>query len=773
MPFNYGIELNEYIEKVDALLKKLFYRSISVQTFLLQISELGNISAIETKILNQNELIKAFANFIKKEYKRNFQDNINGLKPSIKSIQINYPYMINKINNTDFPLKYKKILEIIYFASFTDNGLNCEINKANKTKEDMIKNYLIGETKEFIEENSLKDKKIYDFVKLNHLLFYCDNKDHYLSLQFFLIINDYIYEKYYEFSNYDDYLLNLYYVYYKYLKPKNFSKLKEEIISKIDSYDYSELSFSQTVLNAKYIEKLKIDLENLKLNNKYFKLKIDEDLFNNSTLIKLFNIEKPLDKSKIVKYFRFSIIQENYSKYYNNKNKEFEFELSIDDLNYNDNKLHAFNIFFLISCGLIDRIEKDSLQIFNEDNNVIKLFQKYGIILLENINKIIFDIKNPIKKITNYSNITKNKENFGFGKIFNTFYVLYTNLKDNKYEQEKLKFDLADNLVQKNNNNNKEVININIKLNKSEIDSNFTIHSEGEDSNKSLNPTQKYHEKVNSTSLEDVCKTYIFSKINDLINNNPNKIQLIEPYKLLFGLNFFLPYIDENYVLKFIPIIKKLNNNNIKNNKEYGFQEFDCMFKVLGNEDIPMNQKTLGNSALPFVKCLEIKINSFIQNGQIQYEVNIENEKEFLIKKNALVLVENKIRFPQKKEKIIEYFSVMLKKLNFIIKLIKNTTKKFKEFQNIQLLLIYDDIIFDSDELKKYISIDNIKAILTNIYFRERVKFSVEIIYISQAVNIFNISKSVQDMNDMKKNMNDMKKNMNDMKKNMNHMKKK
>ena len=220
MTFNYGIKLNEYIEKVDALLKKLFYRSISVQTFLLQISELGNISAIETKILNQNELIKAFANFIKKEYKRNFQDNINGLKPSIKSIQINYPYMINKINNSDFPLKYKKILEIIYFASFTDNGLNCEINKANKTKEDMIKNYLIGETKEFIEDNSLKDKKIYDFVKLNHLLFYCDNKDHYLSLQFFLIINDYIYEKYYEFSNYDDYLLNLYYVYYKYLKQK-------------------------------------------------------------------------------------------------------------------------------------------------------------------------------------------------------------------------------------------------------------------------------------------------------------------------------------------------------------------------------------------------------------------------------------------------------------------------------------------------------------------------------------------------------------------------
>ena len=108
-----------------------------------------------------------------------------------------------------------------------------------------------------------------------------------------------------------------------------------------------------------------------------------------------------------------------------------------------------------------------------------------------------------------------NEEIFLFWKVFKTFYVLYTNLHDKKYEVEKLKFDMIDNFVPKNITFN-NALKINIKLNKSENDTNFTKNSENSIQN--LNKEQSYYEKINSSSLEDVCKNYIFSKINDLIN---------------------------------------------------------------------------------------------------------------------------------------------------------------------------------------------------------------------------------------------------------------
>ena len=119
--------------------------------------------------------------------------------------------------------------------------------------------------------------------------------------------------------------------------------------------------------------------------------------------------------------------------------------------------------------------------------------------------------------------------------------------------------------------------------------------------------------------------------------------------------------------------------------------------------------------------------------------------------------MENKIRFPKKIEKIVEYISIMLKKLNFVIKLIKNTTKDFHVYKNIQLLLIYDEIICDSEDLLKYITVEQIKSILTNIPFRENAKFTIEIIYISQVVNTYNISKYFKELRNMKSIINELK----------------
>ena len=92
----------------------------------------------------------------------------------------------------------------------------------------------------------------------------------------------------------------------------------------------------------------------------------------------------------------------------------------------------------------------------------------------------------------------------------------------------------------------------------------------------------------------------------------------------------------------------------------------------------------------------------------------------------------------------------MVKKLNYIIKLIKNTTNDFYSYEHIQVLLIYDDVIINRDELKKLINLEQIKSILTSIAFNEIVKFSVEIIYISQTVNNYSISNIFNEINKMK-----------------------
>ena len=137
-----------------------------------------------------------------------------------------------------------------------------------------------------------------------------------------------------------------------------------------------------------------------------------------------------------------------------------------------------------------------------------------------------------------------------------------------------------------------------------------------------MNEEQIYHEKINATSLEEECKTYILTKINDLINENSDQIQMIEIYKILFGMNFYIPYIDENYDLKFIPTKKQLNNINSEY-PEYGYQEFDYLFKVIGNEDILMNQND--NKYFPFVSCLQININSQKYFNQFEYDVEVKD----------------------------------------------------------------------------------------------------------------------------------------------------
>ena len=721
--------LDNITNNIDTALKNVYERKIPIEDLFSKIEESYDLSNFVINTIKEKDIIKSFSKLIKTKLCTK-KIKIN----TIKDVSFFYHSMIAQINNSETDFHIKQILEIIGYLNFDSKGLKCELMNIPKSNKEKIQYYLIDKAKSFVEKNLTSNKAIYDFLKVNLILFLTDDNFQYVCLKFFLVINDFIYEKYGLFSNYDDYLMNFYYLYYKYTQENHLNEFKEKILSKIDEDNYAEFSLDKKFINEKYIAILLCNLNNLINNNNNFKLKIDNNLFNNPKLLKIFNLDK-IDKEKIKLFFRYSIIQRNYLNFYNNKDENLS--VSVDKLDYDEDKLHVFNIFFLIACGLYDKIEMESLQIFNYGNKVINLFKKYANILLEKINSVVLDIKKN-------NNIDLNdNELFGFGKIFNSFYVLYSNLNSNKYTGKKLKFNLIDTLAQKNDAP-KPMFEIKFNLDKSEVDSNFSRISV--DSKKNMDEEQIYHEKINATSLEEECKTYIMSKINDLINENSDQIQMIEIYKILFGMNFYIPYIDENFDLKFIPIKKQLNNINSEY-PEYGYQEFDYLFKVIGNEDILMNQND--NKYLPFVSCLQININSQKYFNQFEYDVEVKDNQPFLIKKNALVIIENKLKFPSQKDKIVELIKIMVKKLNFIIKLIKNTTKDYYSYDNIQLLLIYDDVIVNRDELKKLISEEQIKSILISIPFNESTKFSVEIIYISQIMNIYNSSKVFDEINKM------------------------
>ena len=153
-------------------------------------------------------------------------------------------------------------------------------------------------------------------------------------------------------------------------------------------------------------------------------------------MLKLFNLNE-INVERIKKFFSYSLITQNYSKYTSSKEKNIE--ISVDDLEYKTDKLNVFNIFFLITCGLVNKIDKECLLIFNWNNKAKTLFKKFAKIVLNNLNE-------NIKCIENKSNDIPNKnERLGFGKIFNSFHVLYSDLNDDKYKIEELKFDLTKN----------------------------------------------------------------------------------------------------------------------------------------------------------------------------------------------------------------------------------------------------------------------------------------------------------------------------------------
>ena len=740
-------EVNQYINNVDSYLKMIYEGKKSIQDILPIINDTNILTFIESKNISEKKFLDNLLIFLKRELKK-AQYYIKG---KIMSSRTNAEFFYNKllcnINSLKMKESNKNFIEIIGNFLFNKSGINHFFEDTNGKDNSLINNYLIIELNSFLETHtSLNNNQMCDFIKKYHILFCTDNEFDYLCLQFFLIVNCFLC-LYNKFNSYNEFVLNFYYMYYKYMKKENINVFKEEIISKIDPFNYQDFSFEKNITEKNFIPSLLFNLESLAENTKRFKLSIDETLYNNKELLNLFKL-KEIDRKKLEKFFNFPKLKNNYLKYYLNKDKDFN--ISIDQLDCKEGELNVFNSFFLISYGLIEKIEPDSLQIFNDDNKANPLLKKYATILLENINEFIDCVKKGVNR-------PDNQEKFGSGKIFETFYVFYTNMDNQKYKVENLKYDLDDSLTQVNKFSNK-IDTLNIKLSQNDANTNFTrISSE---SKKKLSEEQVYYENVNGYTFEDNCRRYIISHLDGLISENPEKIKLIEMFKILLGLNFFIPYVNENYCLKFKPLKKNMKNINL-NNPEYGYQEYDFMFKVLSNQDISMNKKEANKRGLPFFKNMKIKINCQHLPKQ-EIKIDIKEDIGFVIMKNSLVIVENKLRFPKKKGKFIEYISVMIKKLNFVLKLIRNTSKDLYLYENIQLLLIYDDLIINSNELNEYISKEEIKSILESTAFKESISFTIEIIYVSQVMYYYNISYITDEMNKLKSEVKNLKQTLRD-----------
>ena len=400
--------------------------------------ELNILDKLRTKPIINEELFSSFFKLIKKKLVKRCGDKLKTVSITLLNSKYYYKSLVDTIKKSSNESIEDKAIEIIGNLFFDIIEKNPIINKDQKILEaPKLENYLFHEILSVLNSKiSNSNDKIKDIIKLNHLIFYSEDSFQVQRLSFFIIINEFINQKYNKFSNYDEYFANLYYLYYRYSNKDNLKEFREEILSKIDSENYSNISIDEDSLNEKYIENLLTDLESLTNNNKVFRLNINQNLLNNKRLLKLFNLNE-INIERIKQFFSYSLITQNYSKYTSSKEKNIE--ISVDDLEYKTDKLNVFNIFFLITCGLVNKIDKECLQIFNEDNKAKILFKKYAKILLDNLNDYI-------KCIENKSNDIPNKnERFGFGKIFNSFHVLYSDLNDDKYKIEELKFDLTKN----------------------------------------------------------------------------------------------------------------------------------------------------------------------------------------------------------------------------------------------------------------------------------------------------------------------------------------
>ena len=193
---------------------------------------------------------------------------------------------------------------------------------------------------------------------------------------------------------------------------------------------------------------------------KDLKIKFNEiDNFNNNKVpdnVKTFfkgnnNNIKEKEFNDLLNFFNKKNIKNNFNK--TNLNEIQSEDIVIDELDFNNNKLHLFSPEFLIVNGLKTKIEYCDIEIFNSDNYSVETFSKF------------------IKEIINEINKSINENNFSNDFMKNNLIQLHQLDKYIHYISAKLDYN---NKIKLNNIKKKEDIKIEeiIKINVKDKDTN-------------------------------------------------------------------------------------------------------------------------------------------------------------------------------------------------------------------------------------------------------------------------------------------------------------
>ena len=466
------------------------------------------------------------------------------------------------------------------------------------------------------------------------------------------------------------------------------------------------------------------------------------------------NLKK--DIYDILTFFDPKKINKN-SFYNNNENISIdEDKIVIDNLNYNENKIHLFSTEFLIANGLKSQIIENDFEIFNENNLSIDQFSNY------------------LRKIIEEINISINNNNF------NTEFIKNHQIKLHRNNFHRYIIAKYDNKIKMNNskqNNKNSFIEINIfqrqNKNKEIKDSKSKdLENASEDSSLFSYSSISYINKDKADDFENF--------INEILIRYIKSDKLAQLPNISFKFNAKIPvYNEKNNSIEFKSC--RLNYSNEKTEKlesnilygSYGFKEIDVAFRSYLKKFIKTEYLEYFNNNLEFHKK--------VYEDKFQIYQN-EKENKFIIYPNSIFFCEINKTFPNRTNGRENYIDIKINKINELTnedkkgkdlspylyqleKLIKNFNFFYKVYNeqknlsNIQIVFLYgnmdnDKIINDKKLLK-----DKTEGLLNKYCYKfPNVNIIFQLIFFDldkRNITINKINKALKEelLNERKKNI--------------------
>ena len=286
-------------------------------------------------------------------------------------------------------------------------------------------------------------------------------------------------------------------------------------------------------------------------------------------VIYFFGKELKKNISDLLKFFNSKIITNNYKKVISEKNKITEDKIVINEINYDDSKIHLFTPQFLLINGLKTKYQEEDFEIFNEDVYSVDLFTKF-------INKIIDAFNDYIGNNKQKDFIIKHQVNFHKKNLDNYMSAIID--FDDKNELKNF------NVHNMNDSNN--FIKIKIYKKNEENDTKNNINELLNQNENKINKSNESSSKSKVTSKNSISDTikYQSDEFENLINNklkeNSKNNNLIALPNISFKLNLIIPkYNNQSNSINFTSVhldyCDMENENNCINDNEKSKNDTD------------------------------------------------------------------------------------------------------------------------------------------------------------------------------------------------------